>query len=196
MTFLCDSRTPPSSFLRHYQRVQSESLKIQDLPIFESLGHGISGLQEGVAVCEADEQLYKEAIFALEQANRTEKAIALAGRARKSFPELRYFELWEALMLPVLYDTEEQIEHYRARYSAGLAELIGGYNLDDYRDHRAALDAIGHHLSFYLGYQGRDDRELQEQYARFVHAVMAANYPEWVQPLEMPALGSDRKSVV
>ena len=173
--------------------MQFESLKIQGLPIFEPLEHGISGLQEGVAVCEADEQFYKEAIFALEQANRTEEAIALAGRARKSFPELRYFELWEALMLPVLYDTEEQIEHYRARYSAGLAELIAAYNLNDSEDRRAALDAIGRHLNFYLGYQGRDDRELQEKYARFVHAVMAANYPEWVQPLEMPALGLGEK---
>lgn len=175
-----------------YQRVQTRSLKIQDLPIVEQLEHAISVVQEGVTVCEADEQLYKEAIFALEQANRTEEAIALALRARKSFPQLRYFELWEALMLPVLYDTDEQIDHYRARYSAGLAELISGYNLDS-GDRRAALDAIGRHLNFYLGYQGHDDRKLQEQYARFVHAVMAANYPEWVKPLEMPALRPGEK---
>lgn len=172
--------------------MQTRFLKIQDLPIVEQLEHAISVVQEGVTVCEADEQLYKEAIFALEQANRTEEAIGLALRARKSFPQLRYFELWEALMLPVLYDTEERIEHYRARYSAGLAELISGYNLDP-GDRRAALDAIGRHLNFYLGYQGHDDRKLQEQYARFVHAVMAANYPERVKPLEMPALRPGEK---
>jgi protein O-GlcNAc transferase len=148
----------------------------------------LSILQEGLAVCEPDEQLYNEAIFALEQANRTAEAIALAGRARKSFPDLRYFELREALMLPLLYDTEQQIGHYRARYSAGLAERIEGFNLDNPLDRRAALDAVSHHLNFYLGYQGRDDRELQEQYSRFVHAVMAANYPDWVKPLAMPSL--------
>jgi protein O-GlcNAc transferase len=157
----------------------AESLKIQDSP--------------SLAVCESDEQLYKEAIFALAESNRTEEAIALARRAHKSFPNLRYFQLWEALMLPVLYDTEEQIEHYRARYSAGLAEAIAGFNLDDPGDRRAALDAVSRHLNFYLGYQGRDDRELQEQYARFVNAVMAANYPEWVKPLAMPPLHPGEK---
>jgi protein O-GlcNAc transferase len=159
----------------------------------EQLGTAISVLQEGLVVCESDDQLYKEAIFALEEANRTEEAIALARRAQKSFPDLRYFELWEALMLPVLYDTEEQIEHYRARYSAGLAERIASFNLSEPGERRAALDAVGRHLDFYLGYQGRDDRELQEQYARFVHAVMAANYPQWAKPLAMPSLRPGEK---
>jgi len=145
------------------------------------------------AVCETDEQLCREAIFALEQTNRTEEAIALARRAQKSFPDSRYFELWEALMLPVLYDTEEQIEHYRTRYSAGLAEGIARFNLDHPGDRRAALDAVSRHLDFYLGYQGRDDRQLQEQYARFVHAVMASNYPDWVKPLAMPSLRPGEK---
>jgi protein O-GlcNAc transferase len=153
----------------------------------------ISVLQEGVAVCESDEQLYKEAIFALEQANRTEDAIALAHRAHESFPHLGYFGLWEALMLPVLYDTEEQVEYYRARYSAGLGERTAGFNLGDPDDRRAALEAVGHYLNFYLGYQGRDDRKLQEQCARFVHAVMKANHPDWVKPLDMPSLRPGEK---
>ena len=159
----------------------------------EQLETAISVLHEGLAACESDEQLYAEAIFALEQANRTEEAIALARRAQKSFPDLRYFGLWEALILPVLYDTEEQVDDYRARYSTGLAERIAGFNLDDFGDRRAALDAVSRHLNFYLGYQGRDDRELQEQYAGFVHAVMAANYPDWVKPLDMPSLAPGEK---
>jgi protein O-GlcNAc transferase len=152
-----------------------------------------SVLKEGLAVCESDEQLCREAIFTLEQANRTEEAIALARRAQESFPDLKCFRLWEALMLPVVYETETQIEYYRARYSTGLAEQIANLNLSDPGDRRAALDAVGRQLNFYLGYQGRDDRRLQEQYARFVHAVMAANYPDWVKPLAMPPVRSGEK---
>lgn len=153
----------------------------------------LSVLQKGLTVCESDEQLCRRAIFALEQANRTEEAIALGRRAQESFPDQKYFGLWEALMLPVLYDTEQQIEYYRARYSAGLARRIGDFNLSDPGDRRAALDVVGRQLNFYLGYQGRDDRGLQEQYARFVHAVMAANYPDWIKPLAMPRVGSGER---
>lgn len=150
-------------------------------------------MQERPAVCESPERKYREEIFALEQANRTDEAIAVARRAQKSFPDSKYFGLWEALMLPVLYDTEEQIDRYRARYSAGLAGLEASFNLSNPGDRRAALDAVSRHLNFYLGYQGRDDRNLQEQYARFVHAVMAANYPDWVKPLVMPRLHPGEK---
>ena len=150
-------------------------------------------MHESLALPESDEGRYRETIFALEEANRTDEAIALARRAQKSFPDSRYFELWEALALPVLYDSEEQIDRYRARYSAGLAELITSFNPNDPGDSRAALDAVSRHLNFYLGYQGRDDRELREQYAWFVHAVMAANYPNWVKPLAMPPLHPGEK---
>lgn len=151
----------------------------------------IAVFKEGLATCEPDEQLHKHAIFALEQGDRTEEAMALARRAQKLFPHARHFELWEKLMLPVLYDTEEQIERYRTRHSAGLVDCLAGFNLDSPSNHRTALDAIATHLNFYLGYQGRNDRQLQEQYAWLVHRVLAANYPQWIKPLDMPPPSPD-----
>jgi predicted O-linked N-acetylglucosamine transferase (SPINDLY family) len=49
---------------------------------------------------------------------------------------------------------------------------------------------VSRYLNFYLGYQGRNDRDLQEQYGRYVHRIVAANYPEWVKPLDMPPVPS------
>src|SRR5207302_339611 len=104
-----------------------------------------------------------------------------------------YFELWEALMLPVLYESEQELEHYRTRFSEGLRDFVAGLKLDTQENRRAALKAISEHVNFYLGYQGCDDRELQEQYGRFVHQIVTANYPEWAKPIAMPPLSPGGK---
>jgi len=156
----------------------------------QQLEIAITVLQDGLARCGPDEKLYGEAIFALEETNRTEEAILLARRARELFPDAPYFGLSEALMLPVLYDTEQELEHYRARFAAGLKTLEEELKLDTPEDCQTALKAVSGHLNFYLGYQGHNDRELQEQYGRFVHRIVAANYPQWAKPLEMPQLAT------
>jgi protein O-GlcNAc transferase len=158
-----------------------------------NLERGIEILQDGLVVCEPNERLYGELVFALEQANRTEDAICLAHRAKELFPDARYFELWEALMLPVLYDTEDAMQYYRARYSSGLKGLTAGLKLDTPEDCRSAFDAISQHLNFYLAYQGENDRELQEKYGQFIHRIMAAAWPQWVKPLLMPRISSGGK---
>src|ERR1700730_481340 len=150
------------------------------------LQNAITVLDEALAVCPPDETLYAKAFVLLEQGNRTEEAIELARRARALFPSARWFELWERLTLPVLYRTPGEVEHWRARFSASLDSLSSEWarRIDD--DPRGVLAAIGRHINFYLGYQGQCDRRLQEQYAQLVHRVMAANYPQWMQPRPMP----------
>jgi protein O-GlcNAc transferase len=160
-------------FARYYTRVHEHEA-------------AISVLRKGLTACQPNEQLYAEAVFALEEANRTDEAILLANHARTLFPDHRYFELWEALMLPVLYDTQEQIEQYRSRYSTALKALCEGVDLNTREHCRAALEAVRQHLNFYLGYQGQNDRELQEQYGQFLHRILAANFPEWARSLDMP----------
>jgi predicted O-linked N-acetylglucosamine transferase (SPINDLY family) len=151
-------------------------------------GAAITVLEEALAVCEPDEHLHREAVFVLQQANRLEAALPLARCAKHLFPDAPYFELWEVLMLPPLYTREADIESHRARFSTALDDLAAGLNLATPQDRRRALRAISGHVNFYLGYQGRNDRELQERYARLVHRIMAANYPQWVHPLPMRAV--------
>jgi predicted O-linked N-acetylglucosamine transferase (SPINDLY family) len=163
-----------------YLRLAKHHVRLQRLEV------AIAVLQEGLAGCEPDQELYGEAIFALEEANRTEEARLLARRAKEIFPHATYLGLSEALMLPVLYETEQEVDEYRARFAAGLDALVAGLRLETPEECRRALAAVSGHLQFYLGYQGRDDRELQKKYGQFVHRIMAANYPQWVKPLAMP----------
>jgi protein O-GlcNAc transferase len=150
------------------------------------LQSAIMVVDEALVVCPPQETLYAKAIFLLEQGNRTDEAIQLAGRARTLFPAARCFDLWERLMLPVLYRTPADVERWRARFAASLDALTSEWTPRIAEDPLGALSAIGQHVNFYLGYQGQNDRRLQEQYGRLVYRIMAANYPEWVQPRPMP----------
>ncbi|WP_019503035.1 tetratricopeptide repeat protein [Pseudanabaena sp. PCC 6802] len=97
------------------------------------------------------------------------------------------------LALPVLYDNEEEIGYWRYRYEEGLQKYIDACDLSTEKSQKLALAGISYCTNFYLTYQAKNDLELQRQYAEFVQRVMAANYPQWTQKIEMPPLGKDEK---
>lgn len=77
--------------------------------------------------------------------------------------------------LPMVYADEAEIESSRARYEVRLDALISRYGQD--RDPERYSAAIGMSQPFHLPYQGRNDRELQARYGRFVCQVMADRHP-------------------
>ena len=166
------------------------------LDLAKALGKHASALdvlREGLARCRPDVELYKRAIVGLWKANRTDEALEVIHRAEAALPDASFLKFGAALILPILYETPEQIRYYRQRFTSGLKSLIDGVQLDSPEAQRSALDIINWRTNFYLAYQGQNDRELQEQYGRLVHRIMAANYPEWTQPLNMPSLPVDGK---
>lgn len=150
-------------------------------------------LHTGIARCLPNSALYEYYIERLEKCNRTEEAIAVANAAARLFPGEVIFKLREALLLPVLYDTPEQVDYYRRRYTEGLHKVISQVPISSLPERQRALVAVGKNSNKYLGYQGRNDRELQVLYGGWVHRILAANYPDWVQPRPMPVPGSDGK---
>lgn len=92
----------------------------------------------------------------------------------------------QQLSLPILYDRPEQIAPARQRFCRGLNQLVHSINLETSEGRRYALNGLGSRTNFYLAYQGLNDRGLQCKYGRFIHQVMAANFPQWVQPLAQP----------
>lgn len=109
-----------------------------------------------------------------EAAAHYEKAVAL----RPAFTKAR----WAAkLALPILYDGEEEIDVWRERYRAGLAELAE-LRLDSPAAIGEALGAIAERTNFALPYQGRNDRQLQMQYGALVHRIAAAAFPQFAAP--------------
>lgn len=57
----------------------------------------------------------------------------------------------------------------------------------------SALDAVGHHVNFYLAAQDGNDIDLQREYGEMVASVMAASYPQWTGPVPMPPLAPGEK---
>jgi protein O-GlcNAc transferase len=147
----------------------------------------ITIIKQGINRCAPSVGLYQWNIKLLAECNRTEEAIADAREAMLAFPSDVLLKLKEALLLPILYDTTDEIGYYRRRFTAGLQRITTTISLDTPEARRSALSAIGNHTNVFLGYQGQNDRNLQMQYGQLVHRVMEANYPQWAKRLHMPA---------
>ncbi len=132
------------------------------------------------------EALAYEAMLQRLRGGDPEGAIAQAQAALQRFPENYTFRLWERLLVPTTYGDAGEIEHYRKRYAQGLAQLVQETDLSTPTARRQAWDGIGRFSNFYLNYQGYDDRPLQAQYGQLVHRIVAANFPQGVEPLPRP----------
>ena len=124
----------------------------------------------------------------LDECNRTRDAIAAARQASELFPEKFALKVIEALSLPVIYDSAEEIDEYRARFTQGMRRLSQELSLETPEARKNALAAIARHSNFRLGYQAQNDRDLQVEYGRLHHRIMAANFPEWTKPISMPEI--------
>jgi protein O-GlcNAc transferase len=153
----------------------------------------IAILEQGLQYCAPSVPLYRWYINALQECNLTREAIASAQSAALLFPDNLSVKMVEALALPVLYDSEEELEHYRHRFTEGLHRLNDEVRLDTPESRHRALSAVGNHANTLLAYQGRNDRELQEGYGNFIHRIMAANYPKWARHLRMPTASTEGK---
>jgi protein O-GlcNAc transferase len=117
----------------------------------------------------------------LEAEGRTGDATLHYERALALRPDLAHlrFRLCTA-QLPILYLDEGEIEGRRDAYARRLESLCA-----DVEAGRAVGDlvaAVGSNQPFYLPYQGRCDRDLQQKYGSLVCKAMADRYPVAVMP--------------
>ncbi|MGI0489279.1 tetratricopeptide repeat protein [Pantanalinema rosaneae CENA516] len=145
----------------------------------------------GIAQYPDEPHLRTQLILALQELGDTEAAIAEARQSAQHLPDEVLFQLQQHLLLPILYQTPADIQQYRQRYIKGLATVTQQRNWANPTLRLKGLQAIARHLNFLLAYQNENDRDLQKQYGQWLHGIMAANYPQWVQPLSMPPV-SDR----
>ena len=112
-----------------------------------------------------------------------DEALRTYAEARSALPEPLLAALGFHLALPQIYPDAGAIDQARARYEAGLAEIER--NFGHYHAHLegdATLEAW-RWSNFFLAYQGRDDRELQQRYARLVARAVESNAPHWRAPV-------------
>jgi protein O-GlcNAc transferase len=117
-----------------------------------------------------------------QEQGRLEEAAAAYGRAAALDPEDVLAQWAARLLLPVVYETEEEIADWRERWSRGIEELDDAVPLDTAPRRRRAADALTKLVNFYLHYQGRDNGALQRRYGAFVTRVAQAAYPQYAGP--------------
>jgi protein O-GlcNAc transferase len=178
------------------QNPRNAGAYIQLAACYKALGQytkALSVLREGVERCPPGKDLYREYIKSLQHANRIEEAIRTVDQCLVALPGAADVRLKKRLMLPVVYDTQEEVDHYRRRYQDGLDAFCRETTLDTAAGRASAFEAVGTWVNFFLAYQGRNDRALQHQYGQLLNRVMAATHPQWAGPVAMPPVAPGGK---
>lgn len=153
----------------------------------------IAILQKGISIYPKTGKLHFYLITILQQNGYTKEAISSAETASKLVPNEYVFQLLKNLLLPIVYDTPEEIEYYRQRFIQKLDNLIQQTSLETPEDKISTLIGIGSYTNFYLAYQAHNVVESQSKYGNLLHQILAANYPQWVEPRAMPPLPENGK---
>ncbi|WP_375512327.1 glycosyltransferase [uncultured Nostoc sp.] len=150
-------------------------------------------LQQVIKLYPKEGRLHFSLIIDLRRNGRIKEAILSAENAAKCLPNDYTFQILKYLTVPSIYENKEEINFYRQRFTQGLQDLIQQTYLKTTQEQQSALAGIGRLTNFYLSYQAQNDIDLQRQYGKLVHEIMAANYPQWVIPLSMPKFQPNNK---
>lgn len=153
----------------------------------------IATYRKGISLYPQEENIYFQLLLSLQSAGRIEAAMNVADEGCREIAGSQLLKLEKQKLLPIIYETPSEIDLYRNRFSRGVREFIQSSSLATPESRKQAMIATGMTTNFYLQYQGKNDLELQIQYGEFVRQVMAANYPQWIEPRAMPPLKQDGK---
>lgn len=160
---------------------------------FNQPEQALSILQEGIQRYQTVGNFFFSVIVNLQRSGHIQEAIASAETASDLLPNDYTFKLLKHLLLPIVYDTVDEIKVYRQRFIKGLQNLSEQTCLETPEERKNALAGLGCFTNFYLSYQAHNDIELQRQYGSLVHTIMAANFPQWVAPISMPPVQENGK---
>ncbi len=153
----------------------------------------IKTLRQGIERFPASADLYLNLVRALDKAGYTQKAKKVASDALDLAPDHLLLKYARHLALPVLYESQEELDLYRRQFAQGLEFVIGETRLGTLQDKWESLRAISRRTNFYLAYQCCNDLELQRKYGELVTRIMAANYPHWAECRPVPSFGRGGK---
>ena len=147
-------------------------------------------LSASVQSSDADSRTAIRLAFVRRERGDTPGALDAYARARSLAPDSLTARFGAALVLPQVYEDVGDLERWRARYAMGLDELASDAQQFHDPHHLWHLDWS----NFYLGYQGRNDLELQRLYAGVVSSLADRAAPQWRMNQE-PGGGGSRVRV-
>jgi predicted O-linked N-acetylglucosamine transferase (SPINDLY family) len=126
--------------------------------------------------------------------NQPDVAVKVLKKAEILFPQFRItIKRLNQVVLPILYRYPEELDLYYQRFQQLLTELIKETKLDTKEDIADILLSLNIRNNFYLSYQGKNDREIQQRYGNYVHSIMQKMHPEWCQPTQQVLPINSRK---
>ena len=138
-------------------------------------------------------QLHFWRIWALRDYGYMEEARIVADRAVEINPDAGQLLYQSSLFLPIIYESPEEIECLRDRYTKSLQQLINQTNLDTPEGKNTAWNTVSWSTNFYLQYQGKNDIELQRAFGNLMHQTLSHQYPQWIKEIPIPPLTKDKK---
>lgn len=119
----------------------------------------------------------------LKNQGRLEEARAVSVQVLEKDPHQAHALVGLHLCLPVLHEDAASIDGVRSSYAQGIAKVKAGLVLDSAERILEAADAIGSTTNFCLHYQGRNDLELQVEYANLCETIMGTAFPQFMEPM-------------
>lgn len=135
-------------------------------------------LEQALNYCPDNQDLYLALVRVLKINGQAKEAIFYCEKALKLNPNHLILQ-WENFnILPILYNSQEEISFYRSRFTEELDKILNNISLKTELDKKIALQLCSLNTNFYLQYQGKDDFTLQQKYGKLIKKILKANYPD------------------
>jgi predicted O-linked N-acetylglucosamine transferase (SPINDLY family) len=121
------------------------------------------------------------------QCGFTERAKECAQQIARLRPDDAFLQIAPQLVLPLFYNTSEEITEYRKRYLAGYTTLQQQVEQAAAREEPINFHVLGNFTNFYITYQGYNDRDIHAIHGNLRQRLMREGYPQFTQSLPMPA---------
>ncbi|WLT37054.1 hypothetical protein NON20_13520 [Synechocystis sp. B12] len=113
------------------------------------------------------------------QIDQAEKAIAiLENHALIDFPDSLMLQRANQAILPIVYETEQEVNFYRQRFIGLLDGLVSRVNVEP-PNQNELIQVLAHTNNFLLPYQNENDLEVNRKYAYFLHTIVQSLFPQW-----------------
>ena len=152
------------------------------------LAETIDVLRTAIDYFPDEPNLYLNLMRVLKSFGNAKEASEIAERGLKLCSDYLPFQLENGRILPILYESQEEIDYYRQRFITSLDKIINNLSLDSEEDKKYAQRALSSETNFYLQYQGKNDLIIQKKYGNFVHKIMKSNYPQWSKNIFISSL--------
>ncbi|MGI0480594.1 hypothetical protein ACN4EE_07365 [Geminocystis sp. CENA526] len=167
--YLIEAEYPNHNLYLEYARFLAQQYRFEELFLT---------LKQGIKKFPHEQNLYLAMFQFLKNNGRVKESIEFAEKGLELNPNNIIYQLENAKILPILYETETEIESYRHRFIEHLENLSKNLSLSNDIERKNALMAINLSTNFYLQYQGKNDLNIQKLYSQLVQKIVNINYSQ------------------